>query len=228
MEIIGVENTERQIRYNSAEAGMEFQFRKFNQQLHDVANELGNRVREAAQRGSTNIAQIMSPQNDPKNTIISVKRLIGRSLSDIQQRYPSLPYQFEESDNGLPVIRTEQGNKNPIQVSADILRALGQRAESTLGGELSGAVITVPAYFDDAQRQATKQAGEIAGLEVIRLVNEPTAAAFAYGLDKTEKELTILVFDFGGGTLDVTAMEMSGEGVFEVKSGWPITMSAFT
>ena len=120
-------------------------------------------------------------QTDPKNTIISVKRLIGRSLSDIQQRYPSLPYQFEESDNGLPVIRTEQGNKNPIQVSADILRALGQRAESTLGGELSGAVITVPAYFDDAQRAGTKDAAQLAGADPTLRGLLPRGAWVAYG-----------------------------------------------
>ncbi|MFI3274643.1 Fe-S protein assembly chaperone HscA [Vibrio sp.] len=153
-------------------------------------------------------------QTDPKNTIISVKRLIGRSLSDIQQRYPSLPYQFEESDNGLPVIRTEQGNKNPIQVSADILRALGQRAESTLGGELSGAVITVPAYFDDAQRAGTKDAAQLAGLHVLRLLNEPTAAAIAYGLDSGQ-EGVIAVYDLGGGTFDISILRLS-KGVFEV------------
>ena len=153
-------------------------------------------------------------QTDPKNTIISVKRLIGRSLADIQQRYPSLPYQFEESDNGLPVIRTEQGKKNPIQVSADILKALGRRAESTLGGELSGAVITVPAYFDDAQRAGTKDAAQLAGLHVLRLLNEPTAAAIAYGLD-SGKEGVIAVYDLGGGTFDISILRLS-KGVFEV------------
>ncbi|MFA0494783.1 Fe-S protein assembly chaperone HscA [Vibrio sp. 10N.222.54.B11] len=156
----------------------------------------------------------VNAQTDPKNTIISVKRLIGRSLSDIQQRYPSLPYQFEESDNGLPVINTAQGNKNPIQVSADILRALGQRAESTLGGELAGAVITVPAYFDDAQRAGTKDAAQLAGLHVLRLLNEPTAAAIAYGLD-SGKEGVIAVYDLGGGTFDISILRLS-KGVFEV------------
>ena len=153
-------------------------------------------------------------QTDPQNTIISVKRLIGRSLADIQQRYPSLPYQFEESDNGLPVIRTEQGTKNPIQVSADILRTLGQRAESTLGGELAGAVITVPAYFDDAQRAGTKDAAQLAGLHVLRLLNEPTAAAIAYGLDSGQ-EGVIAVYDLGGGTFDISILRLS-KGVFEV------------
>ncbi len=122
-------------------------------------------------------------EQEPENTIISVKRLIGRSLKDIQARYPSLPYQFKESDNGLPILQTAQGDKNPIEVSADILKALGKRAEETLGGELAGVVITVPAYFDDAQRAGTKDAAKLAGLHVLRLLNEPTAAAIAYGLD---------------------------------------------
>ncbi|PMH37557.1 Fe-S protein assembly chaperone HscA [Vibrio sp. 10N.286.49.B3] len=153
-------------------------------------------------------------KTEPANTIISVKRLIGRSLEDIQQRYPVLPYQFEASDNGLPILQTPQGNKNPIQVSADILRALGQRAELTLGGELSGAVITVPAYFDDAQRVATKDAATLAGLHVLRLLNEPTAAAIAYGLDSGQ-EGVIAVYDLGGGTFDISILRLS-KGVFEV------------
>ena len=98
------------------------------------------------------------------NTIISVKRLLGRSLQDIQARYPNLPYQFKESDNGLPMFETASGDKNPIQVSADILKSLSERAEQTLGGDLSGVVITVPAYFDDAQRAGTKDAAKLAGL----------------------------------------------------------------
>lgn len=135
-------------------------------------------------------------ETDPQNTIISVKRLIGRSLSDIQTRYPNLPYQFKASDNGLPVLQTATGDKNPIEVSAEILKSLGKRAEQTLGGELAGVVITVPAYFDDAQRAGTKDAAKLAGLHVLRLLNEPTAAAIAYGLDSAKKALsrfTILV-----------------------------------
>ncbi|UPQ87504.1 Fe-S protein assembly chaperone HscA [Vibrio sinaloensis] len=153
-------------------------------------------------------------ETDPDNTIISVKRLLGRSLSDIQARYPNLPYQFTTSDNGLPVIQTAAGAKNPIEVSADILRALSQRAEQTLGGELAGAVITVPAYFDDAQRAGTKDAAKLAGLHVLRLLNEPTAAAIAYGLDSGQ-EGVIAVYDLGGGTFDISILRLS-KGVFEV------------
>ncbi|MCA0935851.1 Fe-S protein assembly chaperone HscA [Vibrio alginolyticus] len=151
---------------------------------------------------------------EPENTIISVKRLIGRSLKDIQSRYPSLPYQFKESDNGLPVLQTAQGDKNPIEVSAEILKVLGKRAEETLGGELAGVVITVPAYFDDAQRAGTKDAAKLAGLHVLRLLNEPTAAAIAYGLDSGQ-EGVIAVYDLGGGTFDISILRLS-KGVFEV------------
>ncbi|CAM4326820.1 Fe-S protein assembly chaperone HscA [Vibrio agarivorans] len=153
-------------------------------------------------------------ETDPENTIISVKRLIGRSLKDINQRYPSLPYRFKASDNGLPVLDTQTGDKNPIEVSADILKALGQRAEETLGGELAGVVITVPAYFDDAQRAGTKDAAKLAGLHVLRLLNEPTAAAIAYGLDSGQEGI-IAVYDLGGGTFDVSILRLS-KGVFEV------------
>ncbi|MGR5119798.1 Fe-S protein assembly chaperone HscA [Vibrio astriarenae] len=153
-------------------------------------------------------------ETDPENTIISVKRLIGRSLKDINQRYPSLPYRFKASDNGLPVLDTLSGDKNPIEVSADILKALGQRAEETLGGELAGVVITVPAYFDDAQRAGTKDAAKLAGLHVLRLLNEPTAAAIAYGLDSGQEGI-IAVYDLGGGTFDISILRLS-KGVFEV------------
>lgn len=151
---------------------------------------------------------------DPINTIISVKRLLGRSLEDIKARYPSSPYAFKASDSGLPIIETASGDKNPIEVSADILRALGQRAEQTLGGELAGVVITVPAYFDDAQRAGTKDAAKLAGLNVLRLLNEPTAAAIAYGLDSGQ-EGVIAVYDLGGGTFDISILRLS-KGVFEV------------
>ncbi|MCE7579243.1 Fe-S protein assembly chaperone HscA [Aliivibrio fischeri] len=151
---------------------------------------------------------------DPQNTIISVKRLMGRSLKDIQARYPELPYQFSESDNGLPVIQTAQGEVNPIQVSSEILKSLSRRAQDTLGGELEGVVITVPAYFDDAQRAGTKDAATLAGLNVLRLLNEPTAAAIAYGLDSGQ-EGVIAVYDLGGGTFDISILRLS-KGVFEV------------
>ncbi|OAD22102.1 Fe-S protein assembly chaperone HscA, partial [Candidatus Thiomargarita nelsonii] len=122
---------------------------------------------------------------DPLNTIASVKRLMGRGLKDVKTTGTRLPYDFvENEEQGMPMIRTVVGDRSPVQISADILNTLKQRAEKTLGGELTGVVITVPAYFDDAQRQATKDAARLAGLNVLRLLNEPTAAAVAYGLDK--------------------------------------------
>ncbi|CNI24227.1 Fe-S protein assembly chaperone HscA [Yersinia bercovieri] len=151
---------------------------------------------------------------DPVNTISSVKRMMGRSLADIQQRYPNLPYQFQPSENGLPMIQTATGWVNPVQVSADILKTLTQRAQAALEGELDGVVITVPAYFDDAQRQGTKDAARLAGLHVLRLLNEPTAAAIAYGLDSGQ-EGVIAVYDLGGGTFDISILRLS-RGVFEV------------
>ncbi|HCM9478885.1 TPA: Fe-S protein assembly chaperone HscA [Enterobacter roggenkampii] len=151
---------------------------------------------------------------DPANTISSVKRMMGRSLADIQTRYPHLPYQLQASENGLPMIATAAGLLNPIRVSADILKALAERATATLGGDLDGVVITVPAYFDDAQRQGTKDAARLAGLHVLRLLNEPTAAAIAYGLDSGQ-EGVIAVYDLGGGTFDISILRLS-RGVFEV------------
>ncbi|KAE9526370.1 Fe-S protein assembly chaperone HscA [Testudinibacter aquarius] len=152
--------------------------------------------------------------SEPQQTIISVKRLIGRSLVDVQKRYSNLPYHFQASENGLPLIETAQGNFSPVQISADILKKLNHLAEARLGGELSGAVITVPAYFDDAQRQSTKDAARLAGLQVLRLLNEPTAAAIAYGLDSGQ-EGVIAVYDLGGGTFDISILRLS-KGVFEV------------
>lgn len=151
---------------------------------------------------------------DPVNTISSVKRMMGRSLVDIQTRYPHLPYQLQASENGLPMIQTAGGLLNPVRVSADILKALAARATEALAGELDGVVITVPAYFDDAQRQGTKDAARLAGLHVLRLLNEPTAAAIAYGLDSGQ-EGVIAVYDLGGGTFDISVLRLS-RGVFEV------------
>ncbi|VUS52453.1 Fe-S protein assembly chaperone HscA [Klebsiella huaxiensis] len=151
---------------------------------------------------------------DPVNTISSVKRMLGRSLADIEARYPHLPYQLQASENGLPMIHTAGGLLNPIRVSADILKALAERATEALVGELDGVVITVPAYFDDAQRQGTKDAARLAGLHVLRLLNEPTAAAIAYGLDSGQ-EGVIAVYDLGGGTFDISVLRLS-RGVFEV------------
>ncbi|ELG4333855.1 Fe-S protein assembly chaperone HscA [Salmonella enterica] len=151
---------------------------------------------------------------DTANTISSVKRMMGRSLADIQARYPHLPYRFQASENGLPMIETVAGLLNPVRVSADILNVLAARASESLSGELDGVVITVPAYFDDAQRQGTKDAARLAGLHVLRLLNEPTAAAIAYGLD-SGKEGVIAVYDLGGGTFDISILRLS-RGVFEV------------
>jgi len=151
---------------------------------------------------------------DPAHTFSSVKRLLGRSLADIQQRYPQLPYHFQASENGLPLMTTPVGQVNPITVSSEILATLAKRAQDTLGGELDGVVITVPAYFDDAQRQGTKDAARLAGLNVLRLLNEPTAAAVAYGLDSGQ-EGVIAVYDLGGGTFDISILRLS-RGVFEV------------
>jgi len=151
---------------------------------------------------------------DPVNTISSVKRMMGRSLADIEARYPHLPYQLQASENGLPMIQTTGGLLNPIRVSADILKALAERATEALAGELDGVVITVPAYFDDAQRQGTKDKASLAGLHVLRLLNEPTAAAIAYGLDSGQ-EGVIAVYDLGGGTFDISVLRLS-RGVFEV------------
>ncbi|MDU2488858.1 MAG: Fe-S protein assembly chaperone HscA, partial [Citrobacter freundii] len=151
---------------------------------------------------------------DPVNTISSVKRMMGRSLADIEARYPHLPYHLQASENGLPMIQTTGGLLNPVRVSADILKALAARATEALAGELDGVVITVPAYFDDAQRQGTKDAARLAGLHVLRLLNEPTAAAIAYGLDSGQ-EGTIAVYDLGGGTFDISVLRLS-RGVFEV------------
>lgn len=151
---------------------------------------------------------------DPANTVSSVKRLMGRSLADIQARYPHLPYDLRASENGLPMIETPAGLLNPVRISADILKVLSTRATQALAGELDGVVITVPAYFDDAQRQGTKDAARLAGLHVLRLLNEPTAAAIAYGLD-SGKEGVIAVYDLGGGTFDISILRLS-RGVFEV------------
>ena len=151
---------------------------------------------------------------DPANTIVSVKRFLGRSLSDIRRSYPDLPYDFDESNPNSPLLNVIGRQVNPVEVSSEILTALRLRVEQSLGEELSGAVVTVPAYFDDAQRQGTKDAAQLAGLKVLRLLNEPTAAAIAYGLDSAQ-EGVIAVYDLGGGTFDISILRLS-KGVFEV------------
>lgn len=158
---------------------------------------------------------LSAQKTDPLNTVSSAKRLIGRTLTDLTQDAQYLPYQFTPNERVVE-LNTRQGAKTPIEVSAEILKALKSRAEETLGGDLVGAVITVPAYFDDAQRQATKDAARLAGLNVLRLLNEPTAAAIAYGLDNAS-EGTFVVYDLGGGTFDVSVLQLT-KGLFEVKA----------
>ena len=150
--------------------------------------------------------------SDPLNTVSSIKRLMGRSLSDID--LTRFPYSFSQTDNGVPLLNLPNQQVNPIQVSSEILIALADRAKQSLESEIDGVVITVPAYFDDAQRQATKDAAKLAGLYVLRLLNEPTAAAIAYGLD-SGKEGVIAVYDLGGGTFDISILRLH-KGVFEV------------
>ncbi len=152
--------------------------------------------------------------DDPLNTISSAKRLIGRGVADIKTLGSRLPYRFIQEHTTVPRIQTVAGDISPIEVSAEVLKVLSRRAEDTLGGELAGVVITVPAYFDEAQRQATKDAAKLAGLHVFRLLNEPTAAAVAYGLDK-QAEGVHAIYDLGGGTFDISILRLN-KGVFEV------------
>ncbi|MBD7976459.1 Fe-S protein assembly chaperone HscA [Serpens gallinarum] len=175
---------------------------------------LPSAVRYHADRVEVGHGAKAAAASDPLNTVVSVKRFMGRGLADIKQLGEQLPYRFSEGESHMPFIDTVQGPKSPVEVSAEILRTLRQRAEQTLGGDLVGAVITVPAYFDDAQRQATKDAARLAGLNVLRLLNEPTAAAVAYGLDKQAEGL-IAIYDLGGGTFDISILRLS-KGVFEV------------
>ena len=178
-----------------------------NTSLPSVVRYLGN--------GETVVGKeaLAAQKTDPQNTVSSAKRLIGRTLSEIDAAH--LPYRFGQSEKIIE-LHTKNGIKTPIDVSADILASLKVRAEQSLGGELVGAVITVPAYFDDAQRQATKDAARLAGINVLRLLNEPTAAAIAYGLDNAA-EGTFVVYDLGGGTFDVSVLQLS-KGLFEVKA----------
>lgn len=154
---------------------------------------------------------------NPENTISSVKRFIGRSFDETKEEQKTVGYKVKKGKDGRAVIDIEGKEYTPEEISAMVLQKLKNDAEKQLGTTVSQAVITVPAYFNDAQRQATKDAGKIAGLEVLRIINEPTAAALAYGLDKTNKDQEILVFDLGGGTFDVSVLEL-GDGVFEVRS----------
>src|SRR5829696_6755193 len=154
---------------------------------------------------------------NPENTIFSIKRFMGRKSTEVSEEMTIVPYRVASGPNGDARVEADGKQYAPPEISAMILQKLKADAESKLGEPVTDAVITVPAYFNDAQRQATKDAGRIAGLNVLRIVNEPTAAALAYGLDKGETEQTILVFDLGGGTFDVSLLEI-GDGVIEVKA----------
>src|SRR6059058_1238228 len=154
---------------------------------------------------------------NPQNTIFSIKRFMGRKFGEVSEEMKIVPYEVLKGPNGDVRVKAAGQDYAPPEISAMILQKLKADAESYLGEPVSDAVITVPAYFNNAQREATKDAGKIAGLNVLRIINEPTAAALAYGLDKEGSDQTILVFDLGGGTFDVSVLEI-GDGVFEVKS----------
>src|SRR3954467_2473175 len=176
--------------------------------LPSVVRYLGDGGRQIGQDAQ------LAQADDPENTIASVKRFMGRGLADIANR-EKLPYDFIDKP-GMVTLQTRAGQKSPVEVSAEILATLRYRAEDTFNDDLYGAVITVPAYFDDAQRQATKDAAQLAGLKVLRLINEPTAAAIAYGLDNGSEGI-YAVYDLGGGTFDISILRLS-QGVFEVVS----------
>ena len=153
---------------------------------------------------------------NPENTVYSIKRFVGRRFSEVEAEKKIISYKVTEGNDGGCKVAIQGKDYSPEEISAMILRKLKEDAEKYLGEKVTSAVITVPAYFNDSQRQSTKNAGIIAGLEVLRIINEPTAAALAYGLDKKDNEV-ILVFDLGGGTFDVSVLEV-GDGIFEVKS----------
>ena len=195
-------------------------------QADTLADESGQHLLSSVVRYQTDQQPIVgqvakaAAMQDPMNTLASVKRLMGRGIEDLATLSGQLPYEFAKSDSTVPRIQTAGGDVTAVEVSAEILRTLKHRAESALGGDLTGVVITVPAYFDDAQRQATRDAATLAGLNVYRLLNEPTAAAVAYGLDtqaETEQqdERIIAVYDLGGGTFDISILRLN-KGVFEV------------
>jgi molecular chaperone DnaK len=170
--------------------------------------------------GERLVGQIAKRQavTNPENTVFGVKRLIGRKFTspEVQRDIPVLPYKIESADNGDVRIRLKDKAYSPAEISSFILAAIRKATEDYLGEKVTDAVITVPAYFDDSQRQATKDAGKIAGLNVLRIINEPTAASLAYGLEG-KKDQKIAVFDLGGGTFDISILEI-GDGVFEVKA----------
>src|SRR5689334_10156255 len=187
-----------------------------------IPNAEGGRITPSvvgfAKEGERLVGQVAKRQavTNPENTVFSIKRFMGRKFSEISEEAKMVPYKVVAAGNGDVRVDVRGKLYSPPEVSAMILQKLKQAAEDFLGEKVTKAVITVPAYFNDSQRQATKEAGKIAGLEVSRIVNEPTAAALAYGLDK-KKDETIAVYDLGGGTFDISILEV-GEGVVEVKA----------
>ncbi len=189
-----------------------------------IANQEGNRTTPSivaiSENGERLVGQVAKRQaiTNSENTVYAVKRLIGRKYisKEVQQDIKIIPYKITEASNGDAQVTVRGKNYSPAEISAMILTKMKQTAEDYLGEKVTDAVITVPAYFNDSQRQATKDAGKVAGLNVLRIINEPTAAALAYGLDK-KKDEKVAVFDLGGGTFDISILEL-GDGVFEVKS----------
>src|SRR5262252_4454658 len=187
-----------------------------------IPNQEGGRTTPSvvgfAKSGERLVGQVAKRQavTNPENTVYSIKRFMGRRFDEVQDEMKLVPYKSVRGENGDARVDVSGKKYSPPEISAMILTKLKEAAEAYLGEKVTQAVITVPAYFNDAQRQATKDAGKIAGLEVMRIINEPTAAALAYGLDKKKNE-TIAVYDFGGGTFDISILEI-GDGVFEVKS----------
>src|SRR5947208_9546479 len=187
-----------------------------------IANQVGARTTRAVvaftKSGERLVGQVAKRQaiTNPENTVFSIKRFMGRRSDEVTEEMKMVTYKVARGDNGDARVDIMGKKYSPPEISAMILTKLKEAAEAYLGGKVTQAVITVPAYFNDAQRQATKDAGRIAGLEVLRIINEPTAAALAYGLDKKKHE-TIAVFDLGGGTFDVSILDV-GDGVFEVKA----------
>ena len=169
--------------------------------------------------GERLVGQVAKRQavTNPDNTVFSIKRLMGRKLNEVGEEIKKVPYEVAEGENGNAVVKAEGKKQMPQQISAMVLQKMKETAEAYLGEKVTQAVVTVPAYFNDSQRQATKDAGKIAGLDVLRIINEPTAASLAYGLGKEKKDEKIAVFDLGGGTFDISILEL-GEGVFEVKA----------
>src|ERR1044072_2851368 len=187
-----------------------------------IANSEGGRTTPSVvaftQSGERLVGQVAKRQaiTNPENTIFSIKRFMGRRYEEVSEEMKMVPYKVVRGDNGDARVEISGKKNSPPEISAMILTKLKEAAESYLGEKIRQAVITVPAYFNDAQRQATKDAGKIAGLDVMRIINEPTAAALAYGLDKKKNE-TIAVYDFGGGTFDISVLEV-GDGGVEVKA----------